>query len=69
MTDKILNPLTKRYINKNGALAKKLIKQGVIILNVEIKKSVSPQVLKSKSPVKINNYLKYLSEFTNLQKI
>ena len=74
MTDKVLNPLTKRYINKDGALAKKLIKQGVIILNVEIKKSASPQpVLKykspTKSPIKINNYLKYLSEFTDLQKI
>jgi hypothetical protein len=74
MENKVLNPLTKRYIDKNGVLAKKLIKQGIIILNIHPSPPKQSSPLKhpsppKQSPIEINNYLKYLSEFTKLQKI
>lgn len=81
MTDKVLNPLTKRYINKDGVLAKKLIKEGVIVNNninavkpnisspQKINTPIKPSSIKRKTPIKSNNYLKYLSEFKDLKEV
>ena len=59
--DKVLNPLTKRMINSNGSVHKKLIKEGKMSADIKQKK-----LLPTSSLVKTENFSNFYEEMINV---